>query len=237
MNATETIDKYLNNINTLCDDKVFCAKLEEMQGYAQKHFVPIIQPQTASLLMSVIKIKKPKNILEIGTATGFSGIIMLLNCNAKLTTIDINEKCMEKAEQNFADFHLTSRVKLCLGDAKDILENLANKFDFIFLDGPKTQYIDYLPGLIDLLADGGVLFADNVLFKGLVAGENLTENGTLNDKQAGCPKGGAFDNIKNSKTTIINGLREFNKQIANDKRLHTSILNVGDGVSISVKLK
>jgi len=247
MNISKITEEYLNSINALCKSEKDNAKLIEMRDYAQKRRIPIVLAETASLLSIIIKIKQPKSILEIGTAIGYSGALMLVNCGGRLTTIDKNEKCIEIAEQNFTDLHLKQRVKLCAGDAKDVLNSLLEQkksdmrtlslqninkirsgtlgFDFIFLDGPKAQYLHYLPALIELLNGGGILFADNVLFKGFIAGE---------ESSGQC----LADNVQQveSKKSIVNNLREFNKQITQDSRLQTSILNVGDGVSVSVKI-
>ena len=231
MNTTEITENYLNNINN-----IDTCRLAEMRAYALKHNVPIICPQTAGLLCAVIRILNPKNILEIGTAIGYSGILMLQNSSAHLTTIDNNERCIKIAKQNFDN----DRVAMHTGDAKNVLENLAKEnraFDFIFLDGPKVKYLQYLPLIMGLLNIGGVLFADNVLFKGLVAGEDTNSALlTITRGQGVCHEGAADMIDPKKKKTITDGLREFNRQIANDKRLKTSILNVGDGVSVSIKI-
>lgn len=148
--------------------------MEEIVLFAKENHVPIVRPNTLNLLIETIKKSNPKKILEIGTAIGYSGINMLINSTASLTTIEKNDKMYEVASNNFVRLNLSDRVSQLKGDAKDILVELVDKkekFDFVFLDGPKGQYLTYLPLLNELLNTGGVIFADDVLFRGLVQGD------------------------------------------------------------------
>ena len=174
--------------------------------------IPTILDEGLNLLLLTLKIKNPKKILEIGTATGMSGICMLDACpNATLVTIEAHEPSYRKAKANFENHNYTNKVTCHFGDAGDIIRFLDGKFDFIFLDGPKARYYDYLPELLRLLAPGGVLFADNVLFRGLVE----------------CEKPPHRDN------TIVRNLRAFIDILTQDKNFTTSLIDAGDGILIA----
>ena len=139
--------------------------------------VPIIREISHKILIDYIKQYNPNKILEIGTAVGYSGIAILKNCNGTLTTIEHNHLLVNEANQNFADNGLTNRVNVicddCLVQVAQMVadDNYNNYFDFIFLDGPKAQYGNMIEGLIMLLKSGGVILADNVLFRGYVNGQ------------------------------------------------------------------
>lgn len=189
--------------------------LQAILQYADKNFVPVLLPETAALLKQLIKLKQPKNILEIGMAIGYSGSIMLsAYSGSHLYTIELSEKSIEVAKQFFATNKMTDRVTIYEGDASNIVPMLSGTYDFIFLDGPKAQYIEYLPFLVRALNNGGVLVCDNVLYNGMVSGENTNLN-----KQGG----------------IVKKLDLFLHTLLNDKTLTSSILNVGDGLSVSIK--
>jgi len=183
----------------------------EIREFAKENFVPIVRPKTKELLIEKIKEINPKNILEIGTAIGYSGILMLLNSNANLITLEKNENMAELAIQNFEKENLLNKVNLVLGDAKNYIENTKEKFDFIFLDGPKGQYLNYLPYLLKILNKNGLLFCDNVLFEGLVRSDIIA------------PK---------KHRTIVNSLRKFLSVIENDNTLNVEVLDLEDGVGL-----
>ena len=167
-------------------------------------------------MLDVVEKKKPKRILEIGVNRGLSGIAMLLKSSeSKLSGIEIDEEKIKIAKDNYKLFDLTDRAKIFQGDASEIIPILTGTYDFIFLDGPKGHYFEYLPHLLSILSTGGVLFADNVLFRGYV-GE---------DKQA--PK--RHNTIKHSMENFINA-------ITTDKTLKTQIIDIEDGISITEKI-
>lgn len=145
-------------------------KYKKIKDYAEKYAVPIMRPETSKLIAEFVNKNKPKNILEIGTAIGYSGIIMLENSEANLTTIEHNKEYIAKAKEFFKAFNLNKRVSLIDGDCLVVLANLAsqekyrNFFDLIFLDGPKAQYDKMLELLILMLKSGGTLIVDDVLF-------------------------------------------------------------------------
>lgn len=190
--------------------------MEEIIKYAKENFVPIVRPKTLELLLNSLNISKAKRILEIGTAIGYSGAQMLLSSNANLVTIEKYEKSYEIAKNNFARLGLSDRVKQYLGDAKDILKELSNngeKFDFIFLDGPKGQYLSYLPMLNEMLLNNGIIFADDVLFRGLVQGNEWPEH--------------------RIRTIVIN-LRKYLEEV-NKPPFSSQLIDMEDGVCITTK--
>lgn len=189
--------------------------LEELESYARQNYIPVLLDDTRDLLIKTIKEINPKTILEIGTAVGYSGTLMLKYSNAILTTIELEEESIKIAENTFKSNNVFDRVNQIKGDAKEVLKNLNGKFDFIFLDGPKGQYINYLPYLKNLLSDGGTLFADNVLYKGMVE---------------------SLDFIPHKKRTIVVNLRKYIEMVTNDNELKTTIYHIGDGVAISKKI-
>ena len=145
----------------------------EIREFAKDNFIPIVRPKTSELLIEKVKEVDPNNILEIGTAIGYSGILMLQNSTAKLVTLEKDEKMQKLALENFEKENLRDRVELIFGDAKDFIEKTPQMFDLIFLDGPKGQYLNYLPFLLKMLNKNGLLFCDNVLFGGLVLSDLL----------------------------------------------------------------
>ena len=209
MIISEKTEQFLNKYASQTDDR-----LKIIEDFARENHIPVMLDQTSSLLRSLILLYKPKRILEIGTAIGYSGSIMLLNSDATLVTYEKLESSYNMAKDNFAKMSFTSRVTQRLGDAKDLLESEVGTFDFIFLDGPKGQYLSYLPYLDNLLADGGVMVSDNVLFKGMVTDEIPTQK--------------KHRTIKNNLTYFIDSLY-CNPDYTN------TLLNVGDGVLISIK--
>lgn len=190
--------------------------LEELERYARQNYIPVLLNETKNLLIEKIKEVNPKTILEIGTAVGYSGTVMLKYSNAILTTIELEEQNIAIAKQTFESNNVIDRVNQIQGDAKEVIKNLNQKFDFIFLDGPKGQYINYLPYLKKLLNDGGTLFADNVLYKGMVESAEF---------------------IPHKKRTIVVNLRKYINAICNDFELESKIYHIGDGVAISNKIK
>ena len=192
-------------------------KIEELEKYAEENHVPIIRPKTLEYLLSHVEKYKPKNILEIGTAIGYSGIKMLLQSatDTVLTTIELNEKSYDIAKQNFDSFGFDDRVDCICGDAKVVLPRLVDdgkKFDMIFLDGPKGQYINYLPFIKKLLSPDGSIFADNVLFRGMVQSTEF---------------------IPHRNRTIVVNLRKYLDEV-NKAPFTSTLYDIEDGFCISV---
>lgn len=192
-------------------------QLDKIVQYARQNYVPVMLDDTAQLLKKLVKEYQPNNILEIGTAIGYSGIIMLdASKNAHLNTIEKDENSIALAKQNFTNAGIMDRVTIFSGDACEIVRSLTGQYDFIFLDGPKGQYLEFLPYLKSVLKVGGVLVCDNVLYKGLV--ENLPPAG-------------------HKHVTIARNLDKFLKVLFHDSDFDSQLMRIGDGVTVSVRTK
>ncbi len=191
-------------------------EIKRLREKAKSDGEPVLRAQSFELLLQVIKENKPKKILEIGVNVGLSGIAMLLTSKEScLSGIEIDEEKMRIAKENYKKFGVFDRAKIFLGDAGEIIPVLTGKYDFIFLDGPKGHYYEFLLNLLPLLNVGGILFADNVLFRGYVNGRVKTPH--------------RYNTTKNS-------MEKFLKAISEDERLKTTIYDMEDGVSITQKL-
>lgn len=152
-------------------------EIEKIYKNAKVYGIPIIKSESHKLLSALVEKHKPKHVLEIGTAVGYSGITILSATDGNLVTIEHNKDFIKQAKKNFENYNFSNRVKIIDGDCLVELARLVNDpkyqgyFDFIFLDGPKAQYDSMLEGLIYLLANNGIFLADNVLFRGYTSGE------------------------------------------------------------------
>ncbi|MEW9121322.1 MAG: O-methyltransferase [Thermotaleaceae bacterium] len=190
--------------------------LKEMEDYADEHHVPIIQPEVAKVLEVIAKLSGANHILEVGTAIGYSSII-LSNAtaeNTKITTIERRKDMIEKAQQNIKKAGLTERIRILEGNAEEILPSLTDSFDFIFLDAAKGQYMEFLSACIHLLHPKGVLVSDNVLYKGMVASNQY---------------------VIRRKKTIVKRMRTYLDYIMHHPTLTSCLLPIGDGIAISYK--
>ena len=186
--------------------------LEKLKQISNENHIPIIKDDGCDFLTSFCKQHNFQNILEIGTAVGYSGSFMLQSTtNSHLTTIEINEDNFNVAKKTFQTLNLTNRVTQILGDAKDVIKTLHSEYDFIFLDGPKGQYLAYYEDLLKLLKVGGYILVDNVYFHGLVRGQEF---------------------VKHKLRTLVVNLRKFIDVITTDNRVETQILDIGDGIAI-----
>lgn len=141
----------------------------EMEAFAEEHNVPIVTKEVAKYLEFMVDINETTNILEVGTAIGYSGTLMLNACekyNGRLTTLEIDEERYTQAKENFAKAGLTDRVTQILGDATEEIEKLTEKYDFIFIDASKGQYRKFFDDSYKLLEEGGMIFVDNIMFRG-----------------------------------------------------------------------
>ena len=178
---------------------------------------PILRDKSFKLLLETVHKEKPKKILEIGVNLGLSGIAMLLTeQSANLTGIEIDEEKIALAKGNYKTFGVEDRAKIFQGDASEIIPVLTGEYDLIFLDGPKGHYFEYLPHLLSVLSKGGILFADNVLFRGYVGGKVKTPH--------------RFNTTKNS-------MERFLSAITESDNLETEIIDIEDGISITEKIK
>ena len=189
-------------------------RVQTKRKEALERGIPVADDETLNFLLLMLRATKPLKILEIGTAVGLSGVSMLLELpNAKLTTMELEEDRYLEAKKNFAEFGLSNRVNAYMGDAAEILAMMDGEFDFVFLDGPKAQYEKYLFDLKRLMTRGAILFADDVLLYGWVSGEEPTPQ---------------------KRHSIVDKIRSYLDVVTADKDFITSVLNVGDGVALSV---
>ena len=214
MIVEERITSFINSMNK--DDEGIVGIIEQE---ARRDDVPIIRKETKEWMKTMLYIKKPKRLLEVGTAVGYSAIYMnqYLEEDAHITTIEKWEPRIEQAKLNFKRANVEERITLLEGDAADILKSLEGEFDFIFMDAAKGQYIHFLPEVIRLLAKDGVLVSDNVLQDGEV----------LDSKYV----------VDRRNRTIHGRMREYLYELKNHELLETSIIPIGDGVALSVKCK
>lgn len=191
--------------------------LDELEAYSKKTQIPIIRKETQSLIRTLLVMNKPKRILEVGTAIGFSALFMreFMPKDGHITTIEKYEKRIPLARENFKRFDTDERITLIEGDAADVLKQLAGPFDFIFMDAAKGQYIHFLPEVLRLLETGGVLLSDNVLQDGDVIQSRFAV--TRRDR------------------TIHKRMRDYLYTLKKHEQLETAILTLGDGVALSVK--
>ena len=209
------INEFTKNLTEKSAEFSLPQELKDLRVYYKESGIPTILDESLSELLLMVAIKNPENILELGTATGCSGTAMLLTQKtAKLTTIEKFDKSMEEAIKNFNKFGVMDRVTPILGDSYETALTLTGEYDFIFLDCNKASYTRLLPVLKNLLKKGGVLFTDNVLFRGYVSGE------------VKIPK------VYNS---LARKIREFDEILASDTDLITCFFDVGDGIAVSYK--
>ena len=190
--------------------------VEEIRSVAKENYIPIIKRDTENLLKFVLKMQNPKSILEIGCAVGYSAIVMLENSDADIVTVEKMPERVEEAKKNIKYANLEDRAKIIEGDAGEILERLLNenkKFDFIFMDAAKAQYITWLPTVKALLKDKGIIFSDNCLQEG-----DLLESSFA---------------IRKRDKTIHKRMRDYIYLLLHDEDLESWIFSIGDGVLLS----
>lgn len=207
------ITKYLRE--ELAENTEF---LRQMEAYAAAHEVPIVQPETAKFLSCLSYMLRPKRILEVGCAIGYSAILMAqgLEEGGTVKTLELNPEMVQTAKNNIQQAGLERVITVVEADAKDYMSCLEGdgEYDYIFLDGPKAHYIYMLDDCVRLLRKGGILVADNVLYKGMTAENSL---------------------VIRRKITIVKRLRKFITALTSREDLETSVLPLGDGVTLSVK--
>ena len=209
-----TDERFVTYIHSL--EKPNSEILTEIEQAAHKDLVPIIRKEMESFLRVILTIKHPKEILELGTAIGYSAILMSECCDAKITTIENYEKRIPIARENIKKAGKSEQIELLEGDAMEVMKTLPKeKYDFIFMDAAKAQYINYLPEVMRLLNPGGVLITDNVLQDG-----DLIQSKFV---------------VRRRDRTIHKRMREFLETVKHDERLETSIIPIGDGIVMAVK--
>lgn len=205
----ERLAGYLASLEPCSDEE-----LNALRKEAAKDGVPIIRPETESFLRTLLKILRPERILEIGAATGYSSIAMAKSCKAKIETIENYEKRIPAALSHIREAGLSDRITLIEGDAGKILKELSGPYDLIFLDAAKGQYLIWLPDILRLMRPGSVLVTDNVL-----------QDETVMESRFAIPR--------RERTTHAR-MREFLYEIKHHPGFESSVLPVGDGVSLSV---
>ncbi len=212
MIVEERLVTYLNSLDL--GNPLFLMQLEEE---AHKNFVPVIRAQTQNLLKLLLAMNRPKRILEVGTAVGFSALLMeYYNPTAcKITTIENYAKRIPIARENFMRAGKENVIELLEGDAAEVMKELTEPYNFIFMDAAKGQYIHFLPEVLRLLAPGGVLVSDNVLQDGDIIESRFA--------------------VTRRNRTIHKRMREYLYELTHMETLITSVLPIGDGVTVSVR--
>ncbi len=192
-------------------------KLGELQKKCYELLVPIIDIETAKFLEFLLTLNKPKRILELGTAVGFSAILMsqYLQEGGTITTIDRNPRMIEQAEKNFGDFGVCDKIEFLKGDIVDVIKTLEEPYDFILLDSAKGQYVNIYDDVLRLLNPNGILFVDDIFQNGNII-KDIME-------------------IEKRQRTIHRRMNEFVEKITNEPCMKTAILPVADGVIVSTK--
>lgn len=207
----EYIKEYIKSL--MCDHQGI---LGEMEEYALKNSIPIVQRETAGFLELMINVKKPLRVLELGTAIGYSAILMSLSSNKKnhITTVERDRNMVEIARKNIKKYEFQQCIDIIEGDCLEVLKNIEGQFDFIFIDAGKAHYNHFLPYCLKLLDEEGIIVADNTLFRGMVASDELVEK---------------------RKITIVKRMREYLNIISDHNKFITSIIPMGDGIAVTMR--
>ncbi|WP_299032673.1 O-methyltransferase [uncultured Anaerococcus sp.] len=184
----------------------------DLRKYAIENDVPIMNSQTKELIISILEIAKPKKILEIGTAIGYSSLCFKKYTGADITTIELDKETADIARENFKKYNVD--INLINDDAMKALRDINQGFDFIFIDANKSRYLDYFKITSKLLNKGGIIIADNVLFRGEVSNDDIMEK---------------------RKNTLVKRLRNFLAYITDLEDFTTSVVPIGDGLTLSVR--
>lgn len=213
MIVDSNVENYIRSLSITKD-----SRLLELEKYAKENHVPIIEAEVSKFLTLIVSLQKPKKILELGTAIGYSSIIMKLAYrDAEIVTLEKNTKMVELAKKNIMDFDFSDSIGIVECDAYEYLLDCDGKFDMIFIDAAKGQYLKYFKESMNLINDKGIIVCDNVLFKGMVCNEEALTK-------------------RHRKITIVKRLNEFLEYISNLEEYKTSIIPIDDGMSISYKI-
>lgn len=211
MIVNERFSAYIDTLNTGNSGELY-----ELEKEAIATYVPIIRSETQNFIKTILNLKKPTAILEVGTAIGFSAVFMIKNnpVDCHITTIENYEKRIPIAKANFERFKVSDRVTLIEGDAADILKEIDGQFDLIFMDAAKGQYIKFYDDCKRLLKPNGILLSDNILQEGDIIESHYT--------------------IERRNRTIYHRMRDYLRLLTHDDDVTTSILPIGDGVAFTV---
>ena len=212
MIVNERVVAYINSLDT--GNSEICNTIEK-EAIADQ--VPIIRKEMGNLLKVLLMLKQPKRILEVGTAVGYSSILMIENMpkECKITTIENYEKRIPIARENFKRADKEDCIELIEGDAMEVLKTLTGEYDFIFMDAAKGQYINYMPDILRLLPKGGLLISDNVLQEGEIVESRYA--------------------VTRRNRTIHTRIREYVYMLTHSDDFVTSVVPIGDGVTLSVR--
>ena len=188
-------------------------ELAKIKKSALERYIPIIMDETLEVIDRYLKESKPKKILEIGTAVGYSAMCFseYLQDEGKIDTIERDEERIEEAKKNIKKVGVEEKINILEGDAVEILPNINEKYDMIFIDAAKGKYPFFLKEALRLLSANGIIFADNILYKGYVMS----------------------DYNKHKQRTAVRNLREYIHEVTGNPKLQTEILEVGDGLAIT----
>lgn len=215
MIVNDRITEYIHSLESSQGSLLDSIEKEALDGY-----VPIVRRETASLLRTLVAALKPSRILEIGTAIGYSSLVMcqVMPEGCRITTIEKYEKRIPVARENFKRAGEEERITLLEGDAEEILKGLSGEcFDFVFMDAAKGQYLNWLPLLLEIMPLGGVLVSDNVLQEGDVAESRFA--------------------VLRRNRTIHSRMREYLYALKHMEEWETAILPIGDGVAVSTRVR
>lgn len=192
-------------------------KLQKIKEYALERHIPIIMDDTLEVIDEILTKKKPEKILEIGTAVGYSAMCFseYLVQGGRIDTIERDEQRVLEARENIKKVGVEEKIKIYEGDAVEILPTLNEQYDVVFIDAAKGKYPFFLEQALRMLKPDGVILADNILYKGYVMS----------------------DYNKHKQRTAVTHLRQYIKEITENPDLETTILEVGDGLAISKRVK
>ena len=192
-------------------------KIEQIRIKARENHVPILQDASLEFIEIMLELAKPKTILEVGTAVGYSALCFSrhLQDGGKIVTMELNEEMVKIAKENIKDNGMEDVIEVVHGDAYEHMKTLDEKFDVVFIDAAKGQYLKYLEQAMRLTKKGSIIIADNVLYRGLVRS----------------------DYNEHKHRTAVNALRNYIKTVTEDKKLDSTIYDIGDGVAVSYRIK
>ena len=192
-------------------------EVADFRKKCEQRNLPIIHKEVSNFIKVVLNMKQPLKVLELGTAVGFSSFFMaktIDNENLTIKTIERRNTFIYEAQDNLKNLSYKGCIEVLPGDALNILDNLDEKFDLIFIDAAKSKYLDFLPYCFNLLKKDGIIISDNVLYKGMIANDEL---------------------VKRRQKTIVRKMRKYLKTISTHPSMESTVLPLGDGVALTIK--
>lgn len=208
----ERLTAYINSLDAGCP-----SYLRQIEQKAREALIPVIRRETQSFLRTALTLHQPRSILEVGTAVGFSALLMCEYApkDCQITTIENYAPRIAAAQENFRKYKREGQIRLLEGDAGEILAKLSGVYECIFMDAAKGQYIRWLPDILRLLSPGGMLLSDNVLQEGEIIQSRFL--------------------VERRNRTIHKRMRDYLYELTHHPELHTCVLPLGDGLAMSVK--